>query len=81
MNNITALYPHAQIWLSGHSLGGSLASMLSLTYGIPSVSYESLGDVLPASRLHLPLPPGLDYSHSKITTHVYHTADPSTYYL
>lgn len=50
--------------------------MLSLTYGVPSVSFESPGDLLPSRRLHLPLPPGLSYSSSRITTHVYHTADP-----
>ncbi|KAI5474579.1 triacylglycerol lipase ATG15-like protein [Pseudohyphozyma bogoriensis] len=75
-NNITALYPHAQIWLTGHSLGGSLASLLSLTYGVPSVSFEAVSDRLAASRLHLPTPPGLSYSHSNITTHVFHNADP-----
>ncbi|KAK4050103.1 putative lipase atg15 [Microbotryomycetes sp. JL201] len=56
-NNISALYPHSQIWLTGHSLGGSLAGLLSRTYGVPSVSYESPGDLLPAKRLHLPMPP------------------------
>lgn len=56
-NNISALYPHAQIWLTGHSLGGGLAAMLSRTYGVPSVSFESPGDILAARRLHLPLPP------------------------
>jgi lipase ATG15 len=50
--------------------------MLSLTYGVPSVSFEAPGDLLPSRRLHLPLPPGLTYSSSRITTHVYHTADP-----
>lgn len=51
------MYPHAQVWLAGHSLGGALAAMLSRTYGVPSVSFESPGDLLPARRLHLPLPP------------------------
>lgn len=50
--------------------------MLSLTYGIPSVSFEAPGDLLASRRLHLPLPRGNDYTSSKITTHVYHTADP-----
>lgn len=56
-NNVSAMYPHAQVWLAGHSLGGALAAMLSRTYGVPSVSFESPGDLLPARRLHLPLPP------------------------
>lgn len=81
-NNISALYPHSQIWLTGHSLGGSLASMLSRTYGVPSISYEAPGDVLPSRRLHLPLPPPPSSFKSgkssgpEITTHVFHTADP-----
>ena len=76
-NNITALYPHAQIWLSGHSLGGGLAAMLSHTFGVPSISFESPGDLLPSRRLHLPLPPAFSsYSDTNLTTHVYHTADP-----
>ncbi|BGP30638.1 Putative lipase atg15 [Rhodotorula toruloides] len=56
-NNVSAIYPHAQIWLAGHSLGGALAAMLSRTYGVPSISFESPGDLLPSRRLHLPLPP------------------------
>ncbi|SCZ98891.1 BZ3500_MvSof-1268-A1-R1_Chr3-1g05688 [Microbotryum saponariae] len=80
-NNISAIYPHAQIWLTGHSLGGSLAAMLSRTYAVPSVSFEAPGDFLPARRLHLPIPPpksGLRNADAtkEITTHVYHTADP-----
>lgn len=31
--------------------------MLSRTYGVPSISFESPGDLLPSRRLHLPLPP------------------------
>ncbi|SCV74212.1 BQ2448_6644 [Microbotryum intermedium] len=80
-NNISAIYPHAQIWLTGHSLGGSLASMLSRTYAVPSVSFEAPGDLLPARRLHLPIPPSKSglrngVGTKEITTHVYHTADP-----
>lgn len=50
--------------------------MMSLTFGVPSVSFESPGDLLPAQRLHLPLPANRTYHDSEITTHVYHTADP-----
>lgn len=81
-NNITALYPHSQIFLTGHSLGGSLAALLSRTYGVPSVSYEAPGDLLPSKRLHLPLPPtSTDFSRGRslgpeISIHVYHNADP-----
>ncbi|GAA6006990.1 hypothetical protein JCM11491_001469 [Sporobolomyces phaffii] len=90
-NNISAIYPHSQIWLAGHSLGGGLAAMLSRTYGVPSVSFESPGDLLPSRRLHLPLPPPPPPSSNRsltaqqpperslqdeLTTHVFHTADP-----
>ncbi|GAA6002216.1 hypothetical protein JCM10207_003131 [Rhodosporidiobolus poonsookiae] len=86
-NNVSALYPHAQIWLVGHSLGGGIAAMLSRTYGVPSVSFESPGDLMAARRLHLPLPPvnNPNSTHPKppkrslddeLTTHVFHTADP-----
>lgn len=76
-NNITQLYPNAQIWLTGHSLGGALASLLSLTFGVPCVTFEAPGDVLPAKRLHLPMPPGrpADSPFGSVT-HVYHNADP-----
>lgn len=54
--------------------------MLSLTYGVPSVSFEAPGDLIPAKRLHLPMPPGATrYGQDGVTTHVYHTADPSTF--
>lgn len=43
----------------GHSLGGALASLLGATYGLPAVTFESPGERLAASRLHLPLPPPL----------------------
>ncbi|GAA5863799.1 hypothetical protein JCM3774_001162 [Rhodotorula dairenensis] len=90
-NNVSAIYPHAQIWLAGHSLGGALAAMLSRTYGVPSISFEAPGDLLPARRLHLPLPPprlgngssrhGDDGDMQRLldeelTTHVFHNADP-----
>ncbi|GAA5915826.1 triglyceride lipase ATG15 [Sporobolomyces salmoneus] len=89
-NNISAIYPDSQIWLSGHSLGGGLAAMLSRTYGVPSISFESPGDLLPSRRLHLPLPPPPSNSSSnssvskqptrslqdELTTHIFHTADP-----
>ncbi|GAA5967298.1 hypothetical protein JCM11641_000505 [Rhodosporidiobolus odoratus] len=86
-NNISAIYPHSQIWLVGHSLGGGLAAMLSRTYGVPAVAFESPGDLLPAQRLHLPLPPvnNPNSTHppppkrnieDELTTHIFHTADP-----
>lgn len=76
-NNITEAYPTSNIWLTGHSLGGSLASLLALTFGIPCVTFEAPGELMAAKRLHLPLPPGrsADSPYGPIT-HVYHNADP-----
>jgi len=59
-SNVTAMYPDAQIFLSGHSLGGSLSAMVGLTYGIPVLTFQSVPDALPANRLGLPIPPGTD---------------------
>ncbi|THH07288.1 hypothetical protein EW145_g3473 [Phellinidium pouzarii] len=69
-SNLTSLYPSANIWLTGHSLGGALAALLGTTFGVPAVSFESPGERLAASRLHLPMPPKTPI------THVYHNADP-----
>ena len=33
--NVTEMYPDSQIWLAGHSLGGSVSSLLGLTFGLP----------------------------------------------
>lgn len=74
---VARLYPHAQIWLVGHSLGGALAALLAHTYAVPAVAFEAPGDVLPAKRLHVPLPrASSDVSPQQLVTHVYHTADP-----
>jgi len=74
------LYPTSNIWLVGHSLGGAIASLLSSTFGLPAVAFESPGERLAASRLHLPLPPSqhphLNTPPPVAITHVYHTGDP-----
>ena len=44
-------------------MGGALASLLGATYGLPAVAFESPGERLAASRLHLPLPPPIPPSH------------------
>ncbi|KAI9763488.1 MAG: putative lipase atg15 [Geoglossum simile] len=79
--NVTSLYPTADIWLAGHSLGGSVSSLLGLTYGLPVVTFQAPGQALAALRLGLPSPPG---SHSGAPQarnltgayHIGHTADP-----
>lgn len=78
-NNISYFYPDSQLWITGHSLGGVLASFLGMTFGVPAIAFESPGDRLAASRLHLPLPPA-EWSDEEAyamapVTHVYHTAD------
>ncbi|CAL1717055.1 unnamed protein product [Somion occarium] len=70
-NNVTYMYPDSNIWVIGHSLGGTLASLMGVTFGAPAVAFESPGERLAASRLHVLLPPSLQH-----VTHVYHTADP-----
>ncbi|KAK6497330.1 putative lipase atg15 [Arthrobotrys musiformis] len=55
--NITNLYPEAQVWLVGHSLGGAVSSLLGLTYGLPVVTFEAPPEALAASRLGIPRAP------------------------
>ena len=90
--NITMMYPNANIWVIGHSLGGSLASLLGITFGVPVVTFEPPGERMAAQRLHLPSPVRPSrcylyaYPHSLLAcsvqpstphiTHVWHTADP-----
>jgi len=50
------MFPHANIWVIGHSLGGSLASLVGITFGVPVVTFEPPGERMAAKRLHLPLP-------------------------
>jgi len=73
--NVTALYPHANIWLVGHSLGGAIAALTGLTFGVPAVAFQSPGDLLASKRLHLPQPPGLSRNES-LVWHFGHTSDP-----
>lgn len=75
--NVTSIYPPetTNIWLTGHSLGGSLASLLGRTYGLPTVALEAPGEMLATKRLHLPQPPGLPKRNEHIW-HIGNTADP-----
>ncbi|CEJ61357.1 Putative Lipase Atg15 [Penicillium brasilianum] len=80
-SNVTEIYPNANVWLTGHSLGGAMASLLGLTFGLPTVTFEAVPEALPAARLGLPSPPGHDprLPQSRSFTgsyHFGHTADP-----
>jgi putative lipase involved disintegration of autophagic bodies len=55
-NNVTYMYPNANIWLTGHSLGGALSSLIGVTFGAPVVAFEAPAEKLAATRLHLPSP-------------------------
>lgn len=79
--NVTTLYPDSNVWLTGHSLGGAMTSLLGLTFGLPVVTFEAIPEALPAARLGLPSPPGYDprLPQSRQYTgafHFGHTADP-----
>lgn len=79
--NVTELYPEANIWVAGHSLGGAVSSLLGLTYGLPAVTFEAVPEAMAAGRLGLPIPP---HAHPMFhqtrqytgTYHFGHTADP-----
>ncbi|KAF2745499.1 alpha/beta-hydrolase, partial [Sporormia fimetaria CBS 119925] len=80
-HNVTALYPNAEIWMAGHSLGGAVSSFVALTFGHPAVTFEAVPDAMPAARLGLPTPPGhqVGSMHTRKMTggyHFGHTADP-----
>ncbi|KAG1051520.1 hypothetical protein G6F43_006274 [Rhizopus delemar] len=64
-------YPKGIIWMTGHSVGGALASLVGQTFGIPTVTFETPGDRLASQRLHLPH----NYQDLPIW-HFGHTADP-----
>ncbi|SMY22725.1 unnamed protein product [Zymoseptoria tritici ST99CH_1A5] len=80
-HNVTERYPNSDVWLSGHSLGGVVSSLLGLTYGLPTLTFEAFPDALAASRLGLPAPPGykIGAHQSRSSLGIYHfghTADP-----
>uniref|UniRef100_A0A8H7N4Y8 triacylglycerol lipase n=1 Tax=Bionectria ochroleuca TaxID=29856 RepID=A0A8H7N4Y8_BIOOC len=80
-SNVTDRYPNSNVWLTGHSLGGAVTSLLGLTYGLPAVTFEAVPEALAASRLGLPVPPGADHNTPQTRQftgayHFGHTADP-----
>ncbi|KAI9319165.1 Alpha/Beta hydrolase protein [Dichotomocladium elegans] len=70
--DVSDRYPNATIWMTGHSLGGSLASLVGQTFLAPTVTYEIPAERLAAHRLHLPHAPAIDTP----VWHFGHTADP-----
>lgn len=86
------MYPDANIWITGHSLGGAVAGLLGVTFGAPVVAFEAPGDRMASRRLHLPQPvssnpccPPVHATRSltlgpqpdvQHVTHIFHTADP-----
>jgi lipase ATG15 len=75
--NVTQMYPEANIWVIGHSLGGAISSLLGQTYGLPVVAFEAPGEALASERLGLPMPPnGARQSSELGVYHFGHTADP-----
>lgn len=68
-------YPHTSLWLSGHSLGGSVASLVGIRWGLPTVTFEAPGERLAALRMGLveSISDALALSH---ITHVYNNVDP-----
>jgi lipase ATG15 len=80
-SNVTKIYPRANIWLTGHSLGGAMSGLLGLTFGLPVVTFEAIPEALPAARLGIPVPPEHDPRRPQTrkytgTYHFGHTADP-----
>ncbi|PVU96912.1 hypothetical protein BB559_002212 [Furculomyces boomerangus] len=68
-------YPDAFFVLTGHSLGGSVASLVGLTLGIPVIAFDSPGEKLATKRLFIPMPPQVNVDRLP-TWHIAHTADP-----
>lgn len=78
--NVTEIYADSNIWLVGHSLGGAVTSLLGLTFGLPTVTFEAPGEDMAAKRLGLPTPPSSDPKKARTkftgTYHFGNTADP-----
>lgn len=75
--NVSSIYSteEYEIWVTGHSLGGALASLLGRTFGLPAVAFEAPGEMLAMKRLHLPQAPGIP-KHKENIWHIGNTADP-----
>lgn len=70
MYNITNTFSDSNIWVTGHSLGGAMASLVGMTLGYPVVTFEAPPEQLPAKRL------GLNMPSRMAAYHFGNTADP-----
>lgn len=52
-NYVKSVYPHSDIYMTGHSLGGALAALIAYTNGIPAITFNSPGSRLFAQRIGL----------------------------
>lgn len=79
MGRIQIMYPNATYWVVGHSLGGSLASLVGLTLNIPAVTFEAPPERLAAERIGLiPVDGSSTITSLRATAHHFgHTADPA----
>ncbi|KAI8867209.1 alpha beta-hydrolase [Ramicandelaber brevisporus] len=75
IDTIATEYPGANVFLTGHSLGGGVSALVGLTYGLPAIAFQAPGDMMPAQRLHLPMPPALAM-HRMPIWHISQNADP-----
>ena len=78
MGRIHNMYPNAAFWVVGHSLGGSLASLVGMTVNIPAVTFEAPPERLPAERMGL-IPPRHNMTAKGARAMAHHfgnTADP-----
>ncbi|KAI8842745.1 Alpha/Beta hydrolase protein, partial [Chytriomyces cf. hyalinus JEL632] len=79
---VSLWYPSSKsIWLTGHSLGGALASLVGLTHDLPVFAFEAPGDFMFATRIGLipdlpPAAPTAAHSNGKTkqkkTAEIYH---------
>ncbi|PVU95524.1 hypothetical protein BB561_001773 [Smittium simulii] len=75
VKNVLKVYPKSKVILTGHSLGGSIASLMGLNFGLPAVTFAAPGDLLAAKRLNLPIPSASEFSKLPIY-HVGLNSDP-----
>lgn len=84
-NRIRKQYPYSAIWITGHSLGGSLASLLALAINGPAIAFEAPGERLYAQRVGLfpwnkyPQPEWQQMMEDMPITHFINTRDPIPY--